>query len=167
MCSRVRVMPFPGGSPGTSGRPVVVGDDGHAVGQERPVAVHRMPLRHGTLGEPELVQRAQRVPRLNDPDAVDVPGGVLLDDVDVDARPAQRDRRRKTADPASDDENVANVAHFSSKSSVEWNPAVAASATAASTGGQDSIIESGICRFFHSVVPPCCVLHFVGCQSGW
>ena len=49
----------------------------------------------------------------------------------------------------------AHAAHCSSNSSVEWKPAVAASATAASTGGHDSIIDSGICRFFQSVVPPC------------
>ena len=101
------------------------------------------------------------------PDAVDVPGGILLDQIDVEAGPAERDRGRQAADPAADDEQMAHAAHCSSNSSVEWKPAVAASATAASTGGHDSIIDSGICRFFQSVVPPCGVVHLVACQSGW
>ena len=84
------------------------------------------------------------LPGLDDPDAVDVPLRVELDDVDADARLAQRDRAREAADPASDDEDALDARQL--------NSPVAAFVSSAfslviSTGGNDSNIECGSPRF--------------------
>ena len=103
-------------------RPVVVGQHGRAVGEEGAVPEHRVPVRDRPLRQPERVQRAQRVAGLDDPDAVDVPRRVLLDDVDLDAVPPQRDRRAQAADAAADDEDAPDLRHSSPKSCVVRKP---------------------------------------------
>ena len=65
-----------------------------ALAVVEPRSLHRVPLRDRLFGQPESVQGPDRVPRLDDPDAVDVPAGVDLDDVDVDLSLTQRDRGR-------------------------------------------------------------------------
>ena len=108
------------------------------------------------------MQRAQRVRGLDDPDAVDVPLRVLLDNVDVDPRVAQGDGRRKPADTAADDQDLLDVAHALGLLE-QIGRAEALSACSAcwpATSGKHSIIESGIGRFFQNVVPP-----WWGCQS--
>ena len=65
-------------------RPVVRGDHRLAVGEPRPVASDRVAGLDARLGEPERVERPQRVARLDDADPVHAPVGVALDDVDVE-----------------------------------------------------------------------------------
>ena len=67
-------------------RVVVLADDG-AVGEVVAPAHDRVADLQAALGQPDRMKRAQRVGRLDDADAVDVPGRVLLDHVDLDAGP--------------------------------------------------------------------------------
>ena len=61
-----------------------------------------------SLRQAERVQGAQRVARLDDPDAVDGPLRVDLGDVDLDAGTPQRERRGQAADAAAHDEDPAD-----------------------------------------------------------
>ena len=108
-----------------------------ALAVVEPRSLHRVPLRDRLLGQPESVQGPDRVPRLDDPDAVDVPAGVDLDDVDVDLSLTQRDRGREAADATPDDED----AHYVNSPVAAFASSV--SGGAKSTGGKDSNIECG------------------------
>jgi hypothetical protein len=77
-----------------------------AVGEEEAIAVHGKAGRECVLEQPELMQRPHRVARLDDPDAVDVPLGVLLDDLDLDAAGRERNRAGEPADTAADDQDL-------------------------------------------------------------
>ena len=96
--------PIAGRQRSDDGRPIVLGKHRDAVGQRGPVAPDRVTPLDAGVGEPEQIQRAQRVARLNDADAVHIPGGILLHDFDIDALAPQRKRRRKSADSAAHDE---------------------------------------------------------------
>ena len=144
-CRRGRVMPFMPGIAVTEER-----WRGHraqhvALAVVEPRPLDREPLGDRRLPQAELVERADGVPGLDDPDAVDVPLRVELDDVDLDARLAQRDRGREPADPAADDEDSLDGGH-QLKSPVAAFVSSAVSG-ANSTGGNDSNIEWGIPRF--------------------
>ncbi len=104
------------------------------------VAGHREALLHAGRGQAELAERAQRVAGLDDPDAVDVPLRVDLDDVHGDAAPAERDARAQAADAAADDEDLLDRRH---RHSANW-PIWVKCSRATSSGGKDSIIESGM-----------------------
>src|SRR5207237_1408383 len=71
-----------------------------AIGEERPGPQDRMTGRDARLRQAEPLQRAQRVARLDDPDAVDRPLRIALDDVDLDALASQCERRAQSANPA-------------------------------------------------------------------
>ena len=77
-----------------------------AIGQAEAVAVHREACRQRLVQQAELVQCPHRVAGLDDPDPVHVPLGVLLDDLDLDAASAQRDRAGEPADAAADDQDL-------------------------------------------------------------
>ena len=138
------MMPFMPGIPVAEQR-----RRGHRT-EHVPLAVAEAgPLDRESLGDrllpqAELVERADRVARLDDPDAVDVPLRVELDDVDPDACLAERDRAREAADPSSDDEDALDARQLN-------NPVAAFVSSAfslvISTGGNDSNIECGSPRF--------------------
>ena len=96
------------------------------------------------FAETELVERTDRVSGLDDPDPVDVPFRVELDDVDVDARVPQGDGAGQPADPAADHENAIDAHQVNSPVAAFVSSAVSA---AISTGGNDSNIECGSPRF--------------------
>src|SRR5687767_11436702 len=62
------------------------------------------------LEQPELLHRPQHVALLDDPDAVDRPLRIALDDPDAVAGGRERDRRGQPANPAAYNKNI-QVAH--------------------------------------------------------
>ena len=101
-------------------------------------------LRDRLLAQAELVERADRVAGLDDPDPVDVPLRVELDDVDGDAGLPHRDRGREAPDAAPDDEDALWRHQLKSPVAAFVSSAVSCDI---STGGKDSNIECGRPRF--------------------
>ena len=132
-----RVMPFMAGTSGRAGRVQAPRRAGcpAAVWKRDPFIAN--PCATASSARPSASSARIAFAGLDDPDAVDVPLRVDLDDVDVDVALAQRDRGGEAADAAADDEDAhqlkSPVAAFASSSSGGAN----------STGGNDSNIDGG------------------------
>ena len=105
------------------------------------------PTAQHLVEDAERLQRAQRVRRLVDADAVDVRLGLDLDDLDLDAAIGERGARAEPADARADDEDLLDVGHGRPQCTLAAAQGLAASrfaSSASSAGGNASIIESGI-----------------------
>ena len=111
LASTGRMMAPPPGTSGPAMRGRRHGRHDRAVRQMQLDPVARVPLRQERVEDAERAERTQRRAAQADAGAVAAPGGIELDEVDIDPALAQLDGGRHAGESATDDQHASRHAH--------------------------------------------------------